>query len=131
MPKQPAGEFESHEVACNQTEDEFKEAVCRIEEYIGEGDGIQMVPSLRLSTQVEAHPLTVYRALRSINPSPYMFLLRFGDFDLVGASPELLVSLHGKQARVRPIAGTRKRGASAVEDNALADDLMADGKERA
>ena len=131
LPQLPSGNFESHEVACNQTEDEFKANVRRIREYIAAGDGIQMVPSLRLSTQVDAHPLTVYRALRSINPSPYMFLLRVGDFDLVGASPELLVSLHAREARVRPIAGTRRRGATPELDNELADDLLADEKERA
>ena len=131
LPPLPTGTFESHEVACNQTQDEFQKNVCRIKEYIAAGDGFQMVPSLRLSTQVDAHPLTVYRALRSINPSPYMFLLRFGDFDLIGASPELLVSLHGRKARVRPIAGTRKRGGTLEEDDALAEDLLADEKERA
>lgn len=131
LPPLPRGEFESHEVSCNQTQEEFESNVLRIKEYIAAGDGIQMVPSLRLSTEVNAHPLTVYRALRSINPSPYMFLLNFGDFDLIGASPELLVSLHGREARVRPIAGTRKRGATQELDNALADDLLADEKERA
>ncbi|MEA2553160.1 MAG: anthranilate synthase component [Fimbriimonadaceae bacterium] len=130
-PALPHGEFESHEVTCNQTQEQFQSNVSRIREYIAAGDGIQMVPSLRLSTQVDAHPLTVYRALRSINPSPYMFLLRFGDFDLVGASPELLVSLHGRQARVRPIAGTRRRGATPEQDNELAQDLLQDEKERA
>jgi len=131
MPPLPTGEYQSHDVACNQTQEEFESNVKRMKEYIGAGDGIQMVPSLRLSTEVNAHPLTVYRALRSINPSPYMFLLRFGDFDLVGASPELLTSLHGNEARVRPIAGTRKRGKTTEEDNALAADLLADEKERA
>jgi anthranilate synthase component 1 len=100
-------------------------------EYISAGDGIQMVPSQRFSTKIDAHPVSVYRALRSINPSPYMFLLRFGDFDLVGASPELLVSLHGDQARVRPIAGTRWRGKDEAEDAALAKELIEDIKERA
>ena len=131
LPSLPSGSFESHEVSCNQTQQEFEGNVRRMKEYIAAGDGFQMVPSLRLSTKVDAHPLTVYRALRSINPSPYMFLLRFGDFDLVGASPELLVSLHGSKARVRPIAGTRKRGVSKELDDALAQDLLADEKERA
>ncbi len=130
LPHLPSGSFESHEVSCNQTQEEFERNVRRMKEYIAAGDGFQMVPSLRLSTQVDAHPLTVYRALRSINPSPYMFLLRFGDFDLIGASPELLVSLHGRKARVRPIAGTRKRGATKELDDALAKDLLADEKER-
>ncbi len=105
--------------------------VTRMIEYITQGDGIQMVPSQRLSSKVDAHALTVYRALRTINPSPYMFLLRFDDFDVVGASPELLVSLHGKKARVRPIAGTRWRGRDEQEDVALAEELLADEKERA
>jgi anthranilate synthase component 1 len=105
--------------------------VSKMIEYITQGDGIQMVPAQRFSTKVDAHPLTVYRSLRSINPSPYMFLLRFGDFDLVGASPELLVSLHGRKARVRPIAGTRWRGKDDAEDQALADELIHDEKERA
>jgi anthranilate synthase component I len=131
LPNLPSGTFDSHEVTCNQTEEAFLSNVSRIREYIAQGDGIQMVPSLRLSTQVDAHPLTVYRALRSINPSPYMFLLRFGDFDLVGASPELLVSLHGRRARVRPIAGTRMRGSTPELDDGLAEDLLADEKERA
>lgn len=131
LPSLPRGEYESHDVSCNQTQEEFECNVLRMKEYIAAGDGIQMVPSLRLSTEVDAHPLTVYRALRSINPSPYMFLLRLGDFDLIGASPELLVSLHGQEARVRPIAGTRKRGATLELDNGLAEDLLADEKERA
>jgi anthranilate synthase component 1 len=109
----------------------FEAKVTRMREYIAAGDGIQMVPSQRFSTKVDAHPLTIYRALRSLNPSPYMFILRFGDFDLVGASPELLVSLHQRKARVRPIAGTRWRGKDSEEDNALAEDLLADEKERA
>jgi anthranilate synthase component 1 len=105
--------------------------VSRMIEYITAGDGIQMVPAQRFSTQTDAHPLTVYRSLRSINPSPYMFLLRFGDFDLVGASPELLVSVHGRKSRVRPIAGTRWRGKTEEEDAALAEELLGDEKERA
>jgi len=131
LPPLPAGKGEPHPVSSNVTQDEFEGMVRRMREYIMAGDGIQMVPSQRFKTKVEAHPLTVYRALRSINPSPYMFLLRFGDFDLVGASPELLTSLHGRQARVRPIAGTRWRGATPEEDDRLAKELLADEKERA
>jgi anthranilate synthase component 1 len=111
--------------------EEYVEVVERVKEYIAQGDCIQVVPSQRLSTRCDAHPLTVYRALRTVNPSPYMFLLRFGDFDVVGASPELLVSLHGRKARVRPIAGTRWRGKTDEEDKALADELINDVKERA
>jgi anthranilate synthase component 1 len=115
----------------NQTKEQFEANVERMREYIAAGDGIQMVPSQRFETDVTAHPITIYRALRSLNPSPYMFLMRFGDFDIVGASPELLVSLHGKKARVRPIAGTRWRGKTIEEDNQLEKELLADEKERA
>ena len=131
LPQLPTDCHEPHEVTANVTQTQFEGMVARMKAYITQGDGVQMVPSQRFQTPVEAHPVTVYRALRSINPSPYMFILRFGDFDLVGASPELLVSLHGDQARVRPIAGTRWRGATPQEDDALADELIRDEKERA
>ncbi|HWD39895.1 MAG TPA: anthranilate synthase component I [Fimbriimonas sp.] len=131
LPPLPSSSGEPHPVECNITQEQFEGMVSRMIEYITQGDGIQMVPSQRFSTKVDAHPVTVYRSLRSINPSPYMFILRFGDFDLVGASPELLVSLHGTRARVRPIAGTRWRGRDEAEDAALADELINDVKERA
>ena len=131
LPPLPKDQHEPHPVACNVDQAFFEGMVRRMKEYITQGDGVQMVPSQRFETPVEAHPVTVYRALRSINPSPYMFILRFGDFDLVGASPELLVSLHGQKARVRPIAGTRWRGQTPQEDDALADELIHDEKERA
>jgi anthranilate synthase component 1 len=131
LPQLPAGTYPVHPVESNVTKEEFEHMVTRMIEYITQGDGIQMVPSQRFSTKADAHPLTIYRALRSINPSPYMFLLRFGDFDLVGASPELLVSVHGRKTRVRPIAGTRWRGKTQEEDNALAAELISDEKERA
>ncbi len=131
LPHLPDFEGEPHPVESNITKEQFEAMVTRMIEYITAGDGIQMVPAQRFSTKVDAHPLTVYRALRSINPSPYMFFLRFGDFDLVGASPELLVSLHGRNARVRPIAGTRWRGRDEAEDAALAEELLGDEKERA
>ena len=131
LPRLPEGRHEPHPVEVNVTREQFEAMVARMVEYITQGDGVQMVPAQRFRTQVDAHPLTVYRALRSINPSPYMFLLRFGDFDLVGASPELLVSLHGRRARVRPIAGTRWRGKDEEEDQALEKELLGDEKERA
>jgi anthranilate synthase component 1 len=131
LPPLPNFSGEVHPVTCNITQEQFETSVSKMIEYISAGDGIQMVPSQRFATQIDAHPVSVYRALRSINPSPYMFLLRFGDFDLVGASPELLVSLHGQQARVRPIAGTRWRGKDEEEDAALAEELIGDIKERA
>lgn len=131
LPKLPSGSFPAYEVKCNREQSDFENAVEKIKEYIREGDGIQMVPSMRASVKIEAHPVTIYRSLRSLNPSPFMYLLRFGDFDIVGASPELLVSLSGREAAVRPIAGTRSRGATFEEDNKLAASLLADEKERA
>lgn len=131
LPSLPKGRHEVHTVESNVDRAQFEAMVERMVEYIAQGDGVQMVPAQRFRTKVDAHPLTLYRSLRSINPSPYMFLLRFGDFDLVGASPELLVSLHGRRARVRPIAGTRWRGKDEEEDNALEKELLADEKERA
>jgi anthranilate synthase component I len=131
LPALPQGKFPMHPVESNMTQDRFESMVTRMIEYITAGDGIQMVPAQRFGAQLDAHPLTLYRALRSINPSPYMFILRFGDFDLVGASPELHVSLHGEVARVRPIAGTRWRGQTPEEDRALEQELLADEKERA
>jgi anthranilate synthase component 1 len=131
LPPLPSGSFEFQEPVSNVSKEQFESSVEKVISYITQGDGIQMVPSQRLSTQVDAHPLTVYRSLRTINPSPYMFLVRFGDFDLVGASPELLVSLHSRTARVRPIAGTRWRGRTDAEDKRLGEELLADEKERA
>jgi anthranilate synthase component 1 len=118
-------------VGSNTTREAYERGVERIREYIAAGDGIQMVLSQRFSTPCRADPLSVYRALRSLNPSPYMYMLRFGDFDIVGASPELLVSLQDRTARVRPIAGTRRRGATEDEDRRLEAELLADEKERA
>jgi anthranilate synthase component 1 len=131
LPALPKGQHEVHPVESNVDRGQFEAMVERMVEYIAQGDGVQMVPAQRFRTKVDAHPLSLYRSLRSINPSPYMFLLRFGDFDLVGASPELLVSLHGRRARVRPIAGTRWRGKDEEEDQALEKELLADEKERA
>lgn len=131
LPKLPVGQFSAHPVEANITQEEFESNVRRIIEYIGAGDGLQMLASVRFKTQLDAHPITLYRALRSLNPSPYMFTFRMGDFDIVGASPELLVGLDGRTARVRPIAGTRWRGQTVEEDNQLAEELLADEKERA
>lgn len=131
LPPLPEPVFADLEVSRNQTPETYQAAVRKVIEYIGAGDGIQMVVSQRLMTPFAGHPLTLYRTLRSLNPSPYMFLLRFGDFDVVGASPEILVSLNLGEARVRPIAGTRWRGATPEEDARLAEELLADEKERA
>ena len=109
----------------------FKDAVLRAKGYITEGDVMQVVLSQRMSKPFQASPLALYRTLRSINPSPYMFYFDFDDFHVVGASPEILVRLEGDTVTVRPIAGTRRRGASFDEDQALAAELLADEKERA
>jgi anthranilate synthase component 1 len=112
-------------------ESAYHQAVEKAKRYIYEGDVMQVVPSQRMSKPFRATPLALYRALRTLNPSPYMFYFDFGDFHVVGASPEILVRLEGEIVTVRPIAGTRRRGATADEDAALADELLADPKERA
>lgn len=116
-------------------EEAFKAAVRRAKDYIVEGDIMQVVLAQRMSKPFGASPLALYRAIRSLNPSPYMFLFNFEDFHVVGASPEILVRLEHegteKHVVVRPIAGTRKRGATPEEDQALEADLLADQKERA
>ena len=113
----------------------FKQAVLKAKHYITEGDIMQVVLSQRMSKPFSASPLALYRSLRSLNPSPYMFYFNFEDFHVVGASPEILVRLEGQGSdtlvTVRPIAGTRKRGATQEEDQALAEELLADEKERA
>jgi anthranilate synthase component 1 len=119
------------ELTSNMTHDEFIAMVKRTKEYIVEGDVIQTVLSQRFSTELPVQPIHVYRALRLINPSPYTFFLKFGHRMLVGSSPEVMVRLTGDKMELRPIAGTRPRGATEQEDRALADDLLADEKERA
>ncbi len=109
----------------------YIEAVKKAKGYIGAGDIIQVVPSRRVSLKVKAHPLAIYRALRRINPSPYMFFLRDGDTHVIGSSPEMQVRLENGVAETRPIAGTRPRGATPAEDERLARELSADPKERA
>ena len=110
---------------------EYYAAVERAKRYIYEGDVMQVVPSQRMSKPFRATPLALYRALRTLNPSPYMFYFDFGDFHVVGASPEILVRLEGEMVTVRPIAGTRRRGVTPEEDAGLADELLGDPKERA
>lgn len=119
------------QIESNMTEDEFKSAVERAREYIFAGDIFQVVLSQRLKTNFTCAPLDIYRALRAINPSPYMFFLKFGGLKVIGSSPEILVKVTGDQIQIRPIAGTRKRGASPEEDKALEAELLADPKERA
>lgn len=109
----------------------FKEAVARIRDYILAGDVMQVVPSQRLSMPFTQAPVHLYRALRSLNPSPYMYFLDFGDHQVVGCSPEILSRVEGNTVTVRPIAGTRSRGATEAEDMAFEQDLLSDPKELA
>ncbi|MEW6658444.1 MAG: anthranilate synthase component I [Thermodesulfobacteriota bacterium] len=122
---------ESAPLESNLTQERFEEMVRRAKEYIAAGDAIQIVLSQCFSTPLRHDSFDLYRALRSINPSPYMFYLDLGDLQLVGASPEILVRLEEGQIIYRPIAGTRHRGASPEEDQALEVELLADPKERA
>ncbi|MBN1563379.1 MAG: anthranilate synthase component I, partial [Anaerolineae bacterium] len=116
----------------NMTREKFEANVRDAKEYIAAGDAFQIVLSQRFSRQTSAHPFTIYRSLRALNPSPYMFFLRFSDeFSLIGASPEMMVRLEDGVATVRPIAGTRPRGATEAEDQAMAKELLEDEKERA
>jgi len=115
----------------NTTPERYRAIVERAQEYINDGDIIQVVLSQRVDLPTPAHPFTIYRALRTINPSPYTFYLDFGDHQIVGASPELLVRLEGRTVTNHPIAGTRPRGESGEEDDALAIELASDEKERA
>ncbi|HET7371397.1 MAG TPA: anthranilate synthase component I [Gammaproteobacteria bacterium] len=110
---------------------DFEAAVERAREYILAGDVMQVVLSQRMSAPFDGEPLSVYRALRSLNPSPYLYFMHFGDFQVAGSSPEVLVRVEEGEVTVRPIAGTRPRGATAAEDAVLADELLADPKERA
>jgi anthranilate synthase component 1 len=115
----------------NFTKTQYEQAVLRAKEYIKAGDIFQVVPSQRFQRGINVEPYEIYRALRLINPSPYMYFLRCGDATVVGASPEVMVRLEGNRIDLRPIAGTRRRGATEEEDEALADELLADPKERA
>ncbi|MBZ0277393.1 MAG: anthranilate synthase component I, partial [Anaerolineae bacterium] len=120
------------ELRSNMPRERYEEIVRLGKEYIAAGDAFQIVLSQRFTRQTSAPPLAIYRALRMLNPSPYMFFLNFGDsFSLIGASPEMMVRLEDGVATVRPIAGTRPRGKDEAEDNHLVEDLLADPKERA
>ncbi len=117
----------------NMPQERYEEIVRQAKEYITAGDIFQVVLSQRFSRQTSAHPFAIYRALRMLNPSPYMFYFDFGEIDLqvIGASPEMHVRLEDEVASVRPIAGTRRRGETLTIDQALEEDLLADPKERA
>ena len=111
------------------TREDYESAVGRIKEYILAGDCMQVVPSQRMSIDFKAAPIDLYRALRCFNPTPYMYFFNFGDFHVVGSSPEVLVRVEDNLVTVRPIAGTRPRGATEEADRALEDDLLSDDKE--
>ena len=117
--------------ASNFTRDEFKAAVLRAKEYIAAGDAFQVLPSQRFSVPFALPPFALYRSLRRLNPAPYLFFCEFGGFALVGASPEILVSVRHGEVKLRPIAGTRPRGATPEEDARLERELLADPKELA
>ncbi len=110
-------------------EQNFKQAVNKIKDYVLAGDVMQVVPSQRLSMDFEAEPLNLYRALRCLNPSPYLYYLDMDDFQIAGSSPEILARLEDGEVTVRPIAGTRRRGHTPEEDRALEADMLADPKE--
>ena len=119
------------EAVSNTSREQYHAMVERAKQYIFAGDVFQVVPSQRFAVPFDLPSFALYRALRRLNPSPFLFHLDFGDFSVVGSSPEILVRLRGHTVTVRPIAGTRPRGATAAEDQALADDLLNDPKELA
>ena len=128
-PAMQAPETAEHEFVSGFTQEGFEAAVETIREYIRAGDVMQVVPSQRLTAPFSGSPLALYRALRSLNPSPYMYCMNLGDHHVVGASPEILVRVEDGEINVRPIAGTRPRGHSEAEDRAFEEDLLADPKE--
>lgn len=132
-PRHVYREQETQPLPCssNMSKDEYCAMVDKAKEYIAAGDIFQVVLSQRFSIPFELPHFALYRALRHLNPSPFLFYLHFGEFSLVGSSPEILVRLRDGTVTVRPIAGTRKRGATAQEDAELAEDLLADPKELA
>jgi len=116
-------------VRSNMKKEQFEQAVVAAKEYIAAGDIFQVVLSQRFEVDLSAHPFEVYRALRVVNPSPYMFFLKIGDQSIIGASPEMLVRATGRRIEYRPIAGTRPRGATETEDLLLGEEMRADEKE--
>jgi anthranilate synthase component 1 len=129
--EQPATDREAPTWTSNMPREQFEGMVERIVEYIHAGDAYQVVPSQRWSAEVPVEAFSIYRGLRAVNPSPYMYFLDFGDFEIAGASPEPLVTVRDGRIETRPIAGTRPRGTSAEDDKRIAEDLLADEKERA
>ena len=128
----PDGDGAGFEISSNFTRAAYEEAVEKAKEYIRAGDAFQIVPSQRFCAEIgDLDPFLLYRGLRTVNPSPYMTYLKLGDLALVGASPEPLVRVEGRRVMTRPVAGTRRRGATPEEDALLAEELLADAKERA
>jgi anthranilate synthase component 1 len=127
---EPLGEV-SLPYRSNFSRSEFESAVEKCKEYIRAGDIFQVVLSQRLQTETRARPFDIYRALRVVNPSPFLFFLRAGNLCLVGSSPEIMCRVEGDLVTIRPLAGTRRRGKTPEEDACLAEELLADPKERA
>ncbi len=132
LPRPEVGTAEREEPTfeSNMPREDFEAMVARIVEYVHAGDAFQVVPSQRWSASTGLEPFSIYRGLRAVNPSPYMYFLDFEDFQIVGASPEPLVTVTGDRVTTRPIAGTRSRGATAEEDQRIGEELLADEKER-
>ncbi len=131
VPTGEAVEVEPAEFESNMDRVGFEGVVDRIIEYIRAGDAFQVVPSQRFTAEQRCEAFSIYRALRAINPSPYMYFIEFGDFQIAGASPEPLLKVSGGRVEIRPIAGTAPRGEGPAEDAALAERLVSDPKERA
>ncbi len=131
FPFPPEGSLSPSPLCSNFSREDFIKAVERAKEYIQRGDVIQVVLSQRFSSDLHCEPFDIYRALRSINPSPYLFYLKIEDTVILGASPEVMVRLEGRQIELRPLAGTRPRGKTPEEDLEMEKDLLADEKERA
>ncbi|MHA1529394.1 MAG: anthranilate synthase component I [Alphaproteobacteria bacterium] len=126
-----AGAERSLDAVSNTTHAEFLDMVERAKEYVRAGDVFQVVPSQRWALALDVEPFSLYRAIRRINPSPYLFFFNHGEFQIVGASPEIMVRVRDGKVTIRPIAGTRPRGKTPAEDKALEAELLADPKERA
>src|SRR6185312_10260621 len=131
LPHDGEPSMETASVESNMTKGEYLEVVARAKEYIRAGDIFQVVPSQRFRRRFTLSSFSLYRALRRLNPSPYLYYLALPGFAIVGSSPEILVRLREGKVTIRPIAGTRPRGALPEQDRALAAELMADAKERA
>jgi anthranilate synthase component I len=130
-PRRPARDADGIRFESNMSREQFEANVSRIIEYIRAGDAFQVVPSQRFSAPAPAEAFSIYRGLRTVNPSPYMYFLEFGDFQIAGASPEPLLKVTGRRVETRPIAGTYPRGDSEDEDRRRAEELLNDPKERA